>query len=370
MVRFLLSPAGLWTRLTRSLVTGVLVSATLAGLTPSAAARKSKPQLQQVPELLLEGGRKLTFERTFSSQRDVKTKKSFWNHVVDFVAGEPDYHGLIRPYSIVTDSQNRIIVTDPGAAGIHVFDFQQQKYKFLSHLNGRDPLQSPQCVAVDRDDNIYVTDSESGKIFVFERNGKFRRVIGSLKGGEGYFKRPTGIAVDSEAQRIYVTDTLRNKIYVMDMQGSILQTIGKTGEGDGEFNFPTELRLVGQDLIVVDAMNFRVQVLDRSGIFKFAIGSEGDGHGELFRPKGIGVDSEGHIYVVDGLYSIVQVFDRQKNLLYYFGGRGTQLGDFQLPTGLFIDRRDQIFVVDSYNRRIEVFQYQAIGKQPGHGGAE
>ncbi len=57
-------------------------------------------------------------------------------------------------------------------------------------------------------------------------------MIGSLKGGEGYFKRPTGIAVDSAAQRIYVTDTLRDKIFVLDMQGNILQTIGKKGDGE------------------------------------------------------------------------------------------------------------------------------------------
>ena len=80
-------------------------------------------------------------------------------------------------------------------------------------------------------DNIYVTDSESGKIFVFEPGGKFQRTIGSLKGGEGYFKRPTGIAVDSAAERIYVTDTLRNQIFVLDMQGSVLQTIGQDGHG-------------------------------------------------------------------------------------------------------------------------------------------
>ena len=60
-------------------------------------------------------------------------------------------------------------------------------------------------------------------IFVFEPSGKFLRVIGSLKGGEGYFKRPTGIAVDSAAQRIYVTDTLRDQVFILDMQGKVLQ---------------------------------------------------------------------------------------------------------------------------------------------------
>jgi DNA-binding beta-propeller fold protein YncE len=147
------------------------------------------------------------------------------------------------------------------------------------------------------------------------------------------------------------------------MQGKVLQKIGGGGTGEGQFNFPTELRLQGEDLYVVDAMNFRVQVLDRSGKFKYAVGQIGEGYGEMFRPKGIGVDSEGHLYVVEGLSGLVQVFDRQGRLLYYFGGKGTGFGEFQLPAGLFIDRKDRVFVVDSYNRRVQVFQYFAQGKQ-------
>ena len=279
MVQFLLNRAAKSWRCPVLEVCGVI----LLLVSPAWAAQKNKKTDKKaaaqvsVPDLLLEGGRKLVYERNFGWERDVKPKKGFWARVVDVVAGPPEYHSLMRPYSVVTDSHGRIIVTDPDAAGIHIFDFAQQKYKFISRQEkGKNSLFAPQCVAVDAKDNIYVTDSESGKIFVFDANGKYDRMIGALKFGEGIFKRPTGIAIDSAANRIYVTDTLRNKIYVMDMQGSVLQTIGKPGGGEGEFNFPTELRLDGDNLIVVDAMNFRVQVLDKSGNFQFAIGKIGD----------------------------------------------------------------------------------------------
>jgi DNA-binding beta-propeller fold protein YncE len=178
----------------------------------------------------VDGGGKLSFERSFSLEREVKPKRSFLTRMVDVIAGEPDFHYMVSPYSVATDSHGRILVTDTGAAGVHIFDFYQQKYKFISRRDtGKDPMLNPQCIAVDAQDNIYVTDSQAGEVFVFDANGRFRRAIGSLKGGEGFFKRPTGIAVDSAAQHIYVTDTLRNKIYMMDMQGSVLQTIGKLG---------------------------------------------------------------------------------------------------------------------------------------------
>lgn len=331
---------------------------------PLAAAGRSKSEPKELaaPELRLDGGRKLTFEGTISDERQVRPHRGFWRKLVDVVAGPPDFHHLVRPYSVVTDSRGRVIVTDPGAFGIHVFDFPQQKYHFLSHTGGKDPLRAPQCVAVDAQGNIYVTDSESGKIFVFDEQGKHRRVIGGLRGGEGFFKRPTGIAVDSDTQRIYVTDTLRNKLFVLDLQGNVLQTFGQSGQAKGEFNYPTELRLQGPDLFVVDAMNFRVQVLNRSGVFQSVIGQQGDERGGFFRPKGLGIDSEGHIYVVEALSSAVQVFDRAGRLLYYFGQKGTGSGQFQLPAGLFIDGQDRVFVVDSFNRRVQVFQYTALAK--------
>ncbi len=83
----------------------------------------------------------------------------------------------------------------------------------------------------------------------------------------------------------------------------------------------------------------------------------------MFRPKGIALDSEDHLYVVDGLWGVVQVFDEQGKLLYYFGTRGTQKGEFQLPAGLFIDHDDRIFVVDSFNRRVQVYRYYGLPKQ-------
>ena len=361
MVRLLLSsgPVRRWTLL--------LAFLGLAAALPVWGSKKSKEApLPPPPDLLMDGGRRLTFERSFSLEREVKPKRSFWTKLVDVIAGQPDFHYLVNPYSITTDSRGRIIVSDPGADGVHVFDFTQQKYKFLSRReNQKDAMLSPQCVAVDAQDNIYVTDSSAGKIFVFDASGKYRRAIGSLKGGEGYFKRPTGIAVDTEAQRIYVSDTLRNKIFMLDMQGSVLKMIGKLGVENGEFNYPTELRLNGRELAVVDAMNFRVQVFDRDGTFRYSIGKPGDGAGWIFRPKGIGFDSEQHLYVVDGLWGLVQVFNQEGQLLYYFGQKGTGLGEFQLPTGLQIDGQDRIYVVDSFNRRIQIFHYYGMAQADG-----
>ena len=110
MVQFLLRSRSVSWRF--SLIFALMLS---LGPVCFAASKDSKPQPVSVPELELEGGRLLTFERTFWSEPDVRLKRGFWNKLVDVVAGAPDYHSLVLPYSIATDSRGRIIVSDPGA---------------------------------------------------------------------------------------------------------------------------------------------------------------------------------------------------------------------------------------------------------------
>ena len=140
----------------------------------SAASKAKVPATQELWEMSLDGGRRLTWERSFTSESEIKPNRGFWNKLVDVVAGAPDFRFLVRPYSVIADSRGRIIVTDPGASGVHIFDFAQRKYKFIERKEkSKDAMKTPQCVAVDAQDNIYVTDSEAGKIFVFEPSGKY-----------------------------------------------------------------------------------------------------------------------------------------------------------------------------------------------------
>jgi DNA-binding beta-propeller fold protein YncE len=110
-------------------------------------------------------------------------------------------------------------------------------------------------------------------------------------------------------------------------------------------------------------MNFRVQRLHASGEASIVAGSAGDGSTDMFRPKGIGLDSEHNLYVVDSLKDLIQVFNLQGQLLYHFGGTGNGPEEFQLPAGLFINGDDRIYVVDSYNRRVQVLRYVGVAQK-------
>jgi DNA-binding beta-propeller fold protein YncE len=87
----------------------------------------------------------------------------------------------------------------------------------------------------------------------------------------------------------------------------------------------------------------------------------------MFRPKGIGLDTEGNLYVVDGMFDAVQAFNHQGQLLYYFGRSGDGPAEFQLPAGLFVDKENRIYVTDSYNHRVQVFRYKPGSKSVSGG---
>jgi DNA-binding beta-propeller fold protein YncE len=280
--------------------------------------------------------------------------------MVNWLVGAAEKPEIRRPYSTAQDSLGRLLIADPDERGIHIFDFEKQKYQFLTGPKG-DELLSPIEIACDDNDDIYVTDSVRAKIFVFNSQGRLLRTIGG-PATEPRFARPTGMALDRAARRLYVVDTLRHQLLVLGLDGSLIRAIGQRGTAKSEFNYPTGVALSGGKVFVVDALNFRIQTFTSEGVWLNSFGRPGNKSGTLYRPKGIAADNEGHLYVVDGLFETVQVFDVAGQLLYYFGSSGTGPGQFQLPAGISINNRNIIYVADSQNRRVQVFRYRRAGE--------
>jgi DNA-binding beta-propeller fold protein YncE len=287
-----------------------------------------------------------------SGLSDIGIKKSWFKKAMDTILGKEEIsETLLRPYGVFAVS-GRLYVTDPGTRLLYVFDMGEKKYFKIKKADKED-LKSPIGVAVDKNGEIYLSDSILRKVFIFDREGKYLREIGS----DDLLIRPAGIAIDEE--RLYVVDTHGHKTLVFSKKdGSFLFSFGKHGSGKGDFNYPTNI-FIGKDglLYITDSMNFRVQIFDKYGNFISTFGKHGDGSGDFSKSKGIAVDSEGHIYVADAQFDTVQIFDKDGRFLLAFGNTGRGKGQLILPAGLFIDEQDRIYVADSYNNRIQIFQY-------------
>ncbi len=98
-------------------------------------------------------------------------------------------------------------------------------------------------------------------------------------------------------------------------------------------------------------------MVDRNGDFLMKIGKLGTQPGMFVRPKGVAVDSEGHIYVADASFNNVQIFSEHGELMLYFGGGGFGPGRYYLVAGLYIDENDMLYIADGYAGKIDKFQY-------------
>ncbi len=295
-----------------------------------------------------------TFVREFSSAEDVRRSHPGWNRTLDIIAGanekEQSAEVLRAPYAVTEGPGHRVYVSDLAARKVHIFDFGQSKY---SSLKDGDRFQRPVALAADRDGNVYVADSGSGTVLVFDSNGKFRRYLKTSKGSESYFEAPWGIAVDPASARIYVCDSPRHMVIVLDRKGHVLALFGKRGGGmgPGEFRYPTQVAIFADEVFILDTGNRRVQVLDRRGDFRREIHLL-----QSDRRSGLAVDQGKKIYVSDPIDNFVQVYSRDGGLLYSFGQLGNQPGEFQGPSGLSLDSAHCLYVVDANNKRVQVFQ--------------
>jgi len=198
------------------------------------------------------------------------------------------------------------------------------------------------------------------------RVGKF--IIGPMPGDEefvvdfskpganpGELMWPAGIALDSQ-ENVYVTDEWLNRISIFDQDGKFLSYWGTSGSDDGELTGPSGIAIDRQDVLyIVDSRNHRVQKFTKDGKFLSTWGSLGNAPGQFNAPWGISIDHLGNVYVADHKNHRVQKFTPDGQFLMQFGSYGTGKGQLNRPADVAIDPEGDVYVCDWANHRIQVF---------------
>ena len=163
---------------------------------------------------------------------------------------------------------------------------------------------------------------------------------------EGILVWPLGIAVDSQ-ENIYVSDEGIHRISVWNSEGDFLRKWGELGSGDGQLDRPAGIAFsLDEDLYVVDSMNHRVQKFTNEGDFLMTWGSFGDAEGEFNMPWGVAVDADGDVYISDWRNDRIQKFTSDGEFIFSFGKSGTGDGQLDRPMGIALDGDYDIYVVD------------------------
>jgi DNA-binding beta-propeller fold protein YncE len=151
--------------------------------------------------------------------------------------------GLIDPVGIAIDTENRFVyVADTQADQVFVFDADTLKpVRQLGHvgkkheMTGPGDFAAPTGVALDADNNLYVTDTMNFRVEIFDADGNYVSQFGRHCDGPGCFAHPKGIAVDGDGH-IWVADPMLDMLQVFNREGQLLAFVGGHGNLLGQFS--------------------------------------------------------------------------------------------------------------------------------------
>lgn len=227
-------------------------------------------------------------------------------------------------------------------------------------------LDYPTGLAVDKQRNIYISDTNHHTIKKYDFCKKEFVILGCL-GGEGNLPRqlrsPRGLAI-SEGNDLFIADTGNHRIQIFSLKGLALRSVwGKLdplgnpvkGTGNGQFNEPTDVAIDNHgNIYVVDKGNNRVQKFSDRRKFLLEFGEKGGEDGKFLSPSHIAIDMEERLYIVDEEKSYVQVFDSEGNYLTKIEWLEEAAGEFK-PLAIAVDKEGNVYVGEGSGRKIYKF---------------
>jgi DNA-binding beta-propeller fold protein YncE len=205
-----------------------------------------------------------------------------------FGVGDGQFYG---PVSIDVDSDGEVFVGD---SRIQVFTTDGVYLRQWTLLEDY-----PGGLAIGSDGSVYVISQTTRRVLKFSNAGALQATWGSPGFGDGQFNSPVDIAVDSE-DNVYVSDVDRIQKFTSD--GVFLLKWDGLGVG------PTGIAINADNLYMVDSKITRVKKFTTSGVYLTEFGSYGVDDGLFQSPLGIAVGPGSEIYVADMSLHRVQKF--------------------------------------------------------------
>ena len=224
--------------------------------------------------------------------------------------GKQAHFGAVS--GLCLDDNDRLFVTDTGMHRVDVFapDTHQLETAF-----GGDVLTTPASIAIDTDNRfLYVVDTQQDVVDVFDADSfKLLRKIGTpgkkhTLSTPGNFSLPSGVAVDRDGN-VYVTDTFNNRIEIFDADGTFVSAFGKNGDGPQDFERPKGIAVDRDGHIwVADSAQDRVKVFNQEGRLLIYFGQHGEYPGKFMGIHDIFIDKNNRVITSEIFPGRVQIF--------------------------------------------------------------
>jgi tripartite motif-containing protein 71 len=269
------------------------------------------------------------------------------------------------PIGIAINRKDEIFVTEFRNNRVQKFTTGGKLLSVMPVLDG------PGGIAVDNKGRLYIAHLMLHKITAYESDGKPAFEFGKHGVGDGELDQPGGMAIAQDGS-IYVADQVNRCVQRFTRDGKFMLKWGEYGVGPGQFggNSPKPGRVGGPNFVAVDRRGFvytteasvgRVQKFTPDGKYILSWGDNGEQPGgfggrkkNLPGPIAIVVDRRGYLWI-SATNNRVQQFTDQGRYLRGFGVEGAQPGQFQTPHGMVFDSKGHLYVCDTQNARVQKF---------------
>jgi DNA-binding beta-propeller fold protein YncE len=255
-----------------------------------------------------------------------------------------------------TDGSGDFYFSDARSNSVFVYDTNLQPKAEISDLDW------PLGVAMDSRGYILVGNDGRMNVEVFNpETGDLYAIF-----GQGILKMPTAITIGPDGL-IYVTDSRSHNVKVFDTNYALLRTIGSGGQGAGELDFPVDTLVVTyndgsgdvQEVLVADQGNSRIQFYDAEGNYlrtiKSGCGSFSCGPPEFRKLQALALDSQGRVHALDNFKALVSIVDPATGaFITSYGEYGEGEGFLRVPLDLLITELDEAIITSGDGDRIEV----------------
>lgn len=193
-----------------------------------------------------------------------------------------------------------------------------------------------------------------GRLFQFDRTGKFTREIGQ---GIYGFLQPQQVRVDPQ-DNVWVVDQMSSQVIKFDANGRVQMVLSRKPEAmtvpaPRLTPLPTNIPTIQPEPPAGGGGGGRGGAAPAGPAPLPGAGVEGE---SFSRPTDVAWDAQGNVYVADGYgNSRVAKYDRNGKWIKNWGSRGTGQGQFNIVHGIAIDAQGNVYVGDEGNKRIQVF---------------
>ena len=204
----------------------------------------------------------------------------------------------------------------------------------------------PYGITTDGEGNVYVT-SDDHKLWKFNRHGEVVKSVGKKGGNVGEFDEPFNVQYHN--RQVYVCDSDNGRVQVFDSNLNFVRSFGNGPDQPMDIDFDSQ-----GNMYVADTKKDQVLVFSEDGQYLRHFGQKGLSKAELSSPVGLCVRGD-YVYVAEWSNNCVSVFRTSGEFVQSFGRKGSDRNELDCPHGIAIDQDGFVFVCDSNNNRIQVF---------------